>query len=146
MSVGGNFYSIGAVARRSNTLSFFSLNITSGVITNSGVSYENPTNAQSTYVNVYETAVQSQGSPADVTLGAAINSSDPVTGSIMASPPTNVDVVVTLYGLGKVLGTYTLPAGQTSGNFSFPVSSEDAIPENDVKASLEKIVPRRARG
>jgi hypothetical protein len=141
----GNFYSIGAVAKRSNTLSFFSLNITSGVITNSGVSYENPVNAQSTYVNVYETAVQSQGSPADVTLGAAIDSSDPVTGSIMASPPTNVDVVVTLYGQGKVLGTYTLPAGQTSGDFSFQVNSADAIPQGDVKAALDKILPQAPR-
>jgi hypothetical protein len=137
----GNFYSIGAVARRSNTLSFFGLNITSGVITNSGVSYENPVDAQSTYVNVYATSIQAQGSPADVTLGAAIDSSDPVTGSIMASPPTNVDVVVTLYGLGKVLGTYTLPAGQTSGNFSFSASSSDAIPESDLEAALKKILP-----
>jgi hypothetical protein len=137
----GNFYSIGAVARRSTTFSFYSLNITSGVLTNSGVSFENPTNAQSTYVNVYATSIQAQGSPADVTLGAAINSSDPVTGSIMASPPSNTDVVVTLYGLGKTLGTYTLPAGQTSGNFVFPVSAEDAIPENEVEASLKKILP-----
>lgn len=141
----GNFYSIGAVARRSTTFSFYSLNITSGVITNSGVSYENPTNAQSLYVNVYETAVQSQGGPADVTLGAAIDSSDPVTGSIMASPPSNVDVVVTLYGVGKVLGTYTLPAGQTSGNFSFAVSSADAIPSGDVEKSLKDIVPQAER-
>ena len=28
---GGNFYSIGAVAKRSSSFSFFSLNITSGV-------------------------------------------------------------------------------------------------------------------
>lgn len=137
----GNFYSIGAVARRSTTFSFYSLNITSGVLTNSGVSFENPSNAQSTYVNVYATSIQAQGSPADVTLGAAINSSDPVTGSIMASPPSNTDVVVTLYGLGKTLGTYTLPAGQTSGNFSFQVNSADAIPENEVEASLKKILP-----
>lgn len=139
---GGSFYSIGAVARRTTTFSFFSLNITSGVITNSGVSYENPTNAQSTYVNVYANAVQCQGSPADVTLGAAIDSSDPVTGSIMASPPANVDVVVTLYGLGKVLGTYTLPAGQSSGNFSFHVSSEDAIPADQVEKALQQLVPK----
>lgn len=141
-----SFYSIGAVARRTTTFSFFSLNITSGVITNSGVSYENPTNAQSTYVNVYANSVQSQGSPADVTLGAAIDSSDPVTGSIMASPPANVDVVVTLYGLGKTLGTYTLPAGQTSGNFTFHVSSEEGFPENDAKSALEKILPQNPRG
>lgn len=141
----GNFYSIGAVAKRANTFSFFSLNITSGVITNSGVSYENPVNAQSTYVNVYATAVQSQGSPADVTLGAAIDSSAPVTGSVMASPPTNVDVVVTLYGQGTVLGTYTLPAGQTSGNFTFQVSSSDAIPENEVESALKKILPQAPR-
>lgn len=141
----GNFYSIGAVAQRSNTFSFFSLSITSGVLTNSGVSYENPIDAQSTYVNTYENAVQSQGSPADVTLAAAINSSDPVTGTIMASPPTNVDVLVTLYGNGKILGTYTLPAGQSSGDFSFAASSADAIPENDVKAALEKILPQNPR-
>lgn len=141
----GNFYSIGAVARRSTTFSFYSLNITSGVLTNSGVSYENPTNAQSLYVNAYATAIQSQGGPADVTLGAAINSSDPVTGSIMASPPSNTDVVVTLYGVGKVLGTYTLPAGQTSGNFSFPVGSEDAFSEGDVESSLKTILPRASQ-
>ena len=140
-----SFYSIGAVARRTTTFSFFNLTITSGVMTNSGVSYENPINAQSTYVNVYANSVQSQGSPADVTLGAAIDSTDPVTGSIMASPPANVDVVVTLYGLGKTLGTYTLPAGQTSGNFTFPVSSEDGFPENDAKGALEKILPQNPR-
>ena len=137
----GNFYSLGAVAKRSNTFSFFSLSITSGVFTNSGASYENPINAQSTYFNAYANAVQSQGSPADVTLGAAIDSSAPVKGTIMASPPTNVDVVVTLYGLGTVLGTYTLPAGQSSGNFVFEVSGSDGIPEGDVKAALEKILP-----
>jgi len=141
----GNFYSIGAVAQRSTTFSFYSLNITSGVITNSGVSYENPTNAQSLYVNVYATAIQSQGGPADVTLGAAIDSSDPVTGSVMASPPSNTDVVVTLYGVGKVLGTYTLPAGQTTGNFVFPVSSGDAFAEGDVEQSLKTIVPQASQ-
>ncbi|MFL6245964.1 MAG: hypothetical protein ACJ74H_08075 [Thermoanaerobaculia bacterium] len=133
------------MANRSNTFSFFSLNITSGVITNSGASFENPVDAQSTYVNVYETAVQAQGSPADVTLGAAIKSAAPVTGSIMASPPTNVDVVVTLYGLGKVLGTYTLDAGQSSGDFSFPVSSGDAIPQNELEQALQKILPKPPR-
>lgn len=135
------FYSISFGANGVATFSFFQIAITSGVITNGGVSYTNPHDAQSTYVNFYATAINSQGSPGGVMLGAAIKSSDPVTGNVMVSPPTNVDTVVTLYGLGKVLGSYTLPAGQTSGSFSFPVSAADGIPEADVPAALKSILP-----
>lgn len=139
---GNAFYSISMIANGVTTFSFFQLAITSGVITNGGTSYVNPNNAQSTYSNFYATAINAQGSPADaVTIGAAINSANPVTGTVLVSPPANVDTVVTLYGLGKTLGTYTLHAGQSSGSFSFPVSSADAIPEADVDASLKKILP-----
>jgi hypothetical protein len=142
MSDGTAFYSIALNAEGVTTFSFFQLAISSGVITNGGTSYVNPTNAQSTYSNFYATAISAQGSPAGVvTIGAAIKSSDPVTGSVMVSPPTNVATVVTLYGLGTTLGTYTLQAGQSSGNFSFHVNSADAIPQSDVEASLRKILP-----
>ncbi len=141
----GSFYSISAAARGVQTYSFFSLSITSGLITNGGVQYVNPTQAQSTYVNTYANTIQSQGAPADVTLGAAINSDDPVTGTILASPPANVDVTVTLYGLGKTLGTYVLRAGQSSGEFRFEVNSADAIPESEVQAALAAILPERAQ-
>jgi hypothetical protein len=136
-----SYYSISFGANGVNTFSFFQLGITSGVITNGGASYTNPHDAQSTYVNFYATAINAQGSPGDVMLGAAIKSSDPVTGNVMVSPPTNVDAVVTLYGLGKTLGTYTLAAGQSSGSFSFQVNTADSIPEADVEKSLRTILP-----
>lgn len=136
-----SFYSISMVANGVKTLSFFQIAMTSGVITNGGVSYMNPEHAQSSFVNFFATAINAQGSPAQsVTLGAAIKSSAPVTGNVMASPPANVDAVVTLFGQGKVLGTYTLPAGQSSGSFSFQVDAADGIPENEIEASLTRIL------
>lgn len=141
----GNFYSISTVANGVTTYSFFSLHITSGVISNGGAQYMNPTAAQSTYFNSYADTLQCQGGPADVTIGAAIDSSDPVTGSILVSPPANVDTVVTLYGLGKTLGTYVLPAGQGSGSFKFPVNTSDAIPQDRLQDAMDKILPSRAK-
>jgi hypothetical protein len=142
MPDGTSYYSISLVANNVTTLSFFQLSLNSGVIVNGGAAFMNPTDAQSTYANFYGTAMNAQGSAAGtVTLGAAIQSSDPVTGNVLVSPPTNVDIVVTLFGYGKTLGTYTLQAGQSTGDFSFQVNPADAIPEGDVEASLKKILP-----
>lgn len=135
------FYSISFGGNDITTFSFFQLAMTSGVITNGGASYQNPRDAQSTYVNFYATAINAQGSPAgNVTLGAAIKSSDPVTGNVMASPPANADMFVTLWGANQILGTYTLPAGQSQGSFSFNVNASQGIPENEVEASVKSIL------
>ena len=52
------------------------------------------------------------------------------------------DVTLKLYGAAKLLGTWSLPAGQTEGQFDFPVNAADAIPQMHAGSFLETTARR----
>ena len=65
--------------------------------------------------------------------GGTVDATTNVAGNIIVSPALNVDFNVQLWGRGKVLGSYTVPAGQTSA---------DGIPANELGAAMDRIAKR----
>ncbi|HEX8152799.1 MAG TPA: hypothetical protein VF698_06735 [Thermoanaerobaculia bacterium] len=73
--------------------------------------------------------------------GTVSTSGSTVSGQVYVSPAVSSPVQIVLYGRGSVLGNYTLPAGQTSGNFSFNVSSSEGVEDvAEAQRELAKIL------
>lgn len=77
----------------------------------------------------------------DLSAGGTVSTSaSTVSGQIYVSPAVNVPVQVTIRGRNQNLGTYTLPAGQTQGQFNFNVSSSEALDEAGAREQLAKLL------
>ncbi|HEY0158036.1 MAG TPA: hypothetical protein VGF28_12185 [Thermoanaerobaculia bacterium] len=87
-----------------------------------------PTAANTTWFSYQDKSVQMQ-LPALASLSAGITvvtGAQNIAGTLGVSPAIDVDTVLILYGT-SALGEVTLPAGQTSVPFDFPVQPDRAL-------------------
>ena len=132
-----SLYALNTFYNGASTSAFCSVSLTAGTLAD-GVGQCMPSSTAFTYMS-FQGSITYQVPPGDASVGGTVNATTNVAGSVIVSPPLNVDFTVQLWGRGKVLGTYTVPAGQSSGQFNFNVSAADAIPENEVGTAMERI-------
>jgi hypothetical protein len=102
-----------------------------------------PTQTAYTYMS-FQGGIGFQVPAGDAYCGGTVSATSSVAGSILVSPPVNVPTTVTLWGRGGVIGTYSLPAGQESGQFNFAVTSAEGIPPEEVADTINQFVKRSA--
>jgi hypothetical protein len=134
-----SLFAINAGANGASTGYYCSVTLTSGTLVD-GVGQSLPTQASYTYMS-FQGAIAFQVAPGDAACGGTVSTTtDVVAGSVLVSPPINVPMTITLWGRGSVIGTYSLPAGQESGQFSFNAPSNQSIPPEEVKGTIEKTI------
>ena len=133
-----SLYALNTYYNGSNKSTYISVNLTAGAIVD-GVGQCMPAAIEMFYLS-FQGAIVYQFPAGDASVGTTIDATTNVAGSIIVSPAMNVDFNVTLWGRGTTLGTYTVPAGQTSGSFNFQVSQSDGIPIDQARAALDQIV------
>jgi hypothetical protein len=137
-----SLYALNTSFTGASTGAYCSVSLTAGTLLD-GVGQCMPSSLAYTYMS-FQGGISYQVPAGEASVGGTVNATNSVAGSVIVSPPINVDLNVELWGNGKVLGTYVLPAGQESGEFTFSVSSADAIPDKEIGAVLEKIAkPQR---
>jgi hypothetical protein len=136
-----SLYALNTSYNNASTSAYCSVSLTAGTLVN-GVGQCVPSSTAFTYMS-FQGAISYQVPPGDASVGGTVDATTNVAGSVIVSPPLNVDFTVELFGRGKVLGTYTVPAGQTSGQFNFNVSSADAIPQEEMAGVMEKVAKPR---
>src|SRR4051812_33414577 len=112
-----SLYALNTSYNGASTGAYCSVTLTVGTLVD-GVGQAMPTSAGFSYMS-FQGGITYQLPPGDVSIGGTVNATNSVAGSVIVSPPINVDFTVELWGRGKVLGTYVLPAGQESGQFNF---------------------------
>lgn len=139
-----NYYSLQVTTQGNATsTAYYYVNVFSpGALDGAAVTIY-PSAAQGTWFGYQTDSLQFQSPSGRVSAGTTVvTSGDRVSGTLGVSPAINVDTVLSLYGAAQLIGSVTLAAGQTSIPFDFPVSPSEAIPQSDVKASLQKLEPR----
>ncbi len=139
-----NYYSLQVLTQGSaSSTAFYYVNVLSpGALEGAAVTMY-PSAAQATWFGYQQNSLQFQAPAGRASAGATVVTDSPrVGGSLGVSPAINVDTVLNLYGAANLIGTVTLPAGQTSIPFDFQVSESDAIQKGDLEASLKKLAPQ----
>jgi hypothetical protein len=98
-----------------------------------------PSTASTTYLSYQSQSVSFNAPPARLAGGITViaNVSE-IAGTLGASPAVNVDLTLKLYGNSGLIGTVTLPAGQTMIPFDFHVSASDGFDQAEAAKNLEK--------
>ena len=144
MANGSSYYALTVVEQGSGTTAYYALTPTSNLEMSQGGATFDPTAATATMVNIYPQTLQIQAPAGSFTAGVTIvTSADRIAGRLLVSPPVNVAVVVTLYGVGgQQIGQSILDPAVGSLTFSFPVSAATSIPKGDVQGVLQTLVPK----
>ena len=102
-----------------------------------------PSGTHTTWFSYQDKSVQMQLPPTSaVSAGITIVTGSPnVAGTLGISPPIVSDVVLTFYGT-TALGSVTLPAGQSSIPFDFPVKPDLALAEAAADAFIADAEPK----
>jgi len=132
-----SLYALNTSYSGASTGAYCSVSLTAGTLVD-GVGQCMPTSPAFSYMS-FQGAITYQLPPGDVSVGGTVNATTSVAGSVIVSPPINVDFTVQLWGLGKVLGQYVLPAGQSSGQFNFNVNAGDGFTPEQASEALERI-------
>jgi hypothetical protein len=143
-----NYYSLQVLTQGSaSSTAFYYVNVLSpGALEGAAVTMY-PSAAQATWFGYQQNSLQFQAPSGRASAGATVVTDSPrVGGTLGVSPAINVDTVLNLYGAANLIGTVTLPAGQTSIPFDFQVSSSDAIEKSAVEESLKKLAPQPEEG
>ena|SRR5436190_24358844 len=136
-----NLYAFNTSYNGASGSAFVSVTLTAGSLV-SGVGQAVPSSTSFVYMS-FQSGINYQLPPGDASVGGTVDATTNVAGSVVISPPLNVPFTVEVWGRGKILGTYTIPAGQGSGQFNFNVASADAIPQDEIGAAMEKIAKPR---
>jgi hypothetical protein len=145
MSNGASYYALTVVEQGASTAAYYSLTPTSNLeMSQGGGVTMDPTAASATMVNIYPQTLQIQAPAGSFTAGVTIvTSDDRIAGRLLVSPPVDVAVVVTLYGVGgQQIGQSILDPAVGSLVFSFPVSAAQSIPKGNVAAVLQTLLPK----
>jgi hypothetical protein len=140
-----NYYSLTLLANGASTGAFYSIVPTSNLqIAQGGVSVA-PTAASATMVNIYPQELQIQSPPGSVYSGVTIiTDAEKISGQVVASPPVNVEVTVTLYGAGGTkLGEYILEPGHDVGVFSFDTTRAHAMSASEALDVVKQALSRK---
>mgnify|MGYP003575141321 CR=1 FL=1 len=139
------YYALTLLAEGASTGAFYSIVPTSNLqISQGGVSIM-PTATSTTMVNIYPQELQIQAPSGSVYSGVTIvTDADKISGQVVASPPVNVEVTVTLYGAGSTkLGEYILEPGHDVGVFSFATTPDHAMSASDALDVVKQTVNRK---
>ena len=144
MSNGASYYALTVVEQGASTTAYYSLTPTSNLEMSQGGVTMDPTAASATLVNIYPQTLQIQAPAGSFQAGVTIvTSDDRIAGRLLVSPPVNVAVIVTLYGVGgQQIGQSILDPAVGSLAFSFPVSAAQSISKGDVAGVLQKLLPK----
>ena len=137
-----NLYGLSIAVNGASATAYYNVSLASaGKFVEGGVTIY-PTATAATLVSIYSSSF-AVNAPASSFGGGTTISTDAsvVTGRVMVSPAINVDTVVTLYGTNEI-GSFTLKAGQTSGNFEWNVSGHPALPPDGTEDFLGRTVPK----
>ena len=137
------YYALTVVAQGVSTAAYYSVTPTSNLEFSQGGVTIAPTSASLTMVNIYPETLQVQAPAGSVNAGVTIETSESeISGRLMVSPPVNVAVVVTLYGVGgQQIGQTTLDPGVGDKMFSFAVSAGNSISKSDLPGVLRGLIP-----
>lgn len=139
-----SLYALNAAINGASTGCYCSVTLTSGALVD-GVGQCMPSQLAYTYMS-FQGAITFQVPAGDTSCGGTVSATTPtIAGTVLVSPPVNVPTVITLWGVGKEIGSYSLPAGQTSGQFSFNASSSDAIPQDQIAAVTKQFIKSSSR-
>jgi hypothetical protein len=130
-----SLYALNTSYTGANTGAYCSVSLTAGSLVD-GVGQCMPTQPAFTYMS-FQGAITYQVPAGDASVGGTVEATSNVAGTVIVSPPINVGFNVELWGQGKVLGSYTLPAGQSEGQFNFSVSQADGLTIEEVHKVLE---------
>lgn len=130
-----SLYALNTYYNGANASAYCSVSLTAGSLVD-GVGQCAPTSAAFSYMS-FQGAITYQLPPGNVSVGATVEATSNVAGNVIVSPALNVDFNVELWGQGQVLGSYTVPAGQTSGSFNFPVQQSDGLTIDQVRKVLD---------
>ena len=119
---------------------YCSVTLTTGSLVD-GVGQCMPTGTAFVYMS-FQGAITYQLPPGDASVGATVEATNSVAGNVIVSPALNVDFNVQLWGMGQILGSYTLAAGQTAGQFDFPVSESDGLTIEQVHKVLDNKIAK----
>src|SRR6185436_4526748 len=102
-----------------------------------------PTQQAATMVNIYPETLQLSAPAGSISAAVTIvTGENQITGRAIVSPPVNVAVVITLYGIGgQQIGQAIIDPGTGDRTFNFPVSAGNAIGKADVGGVLRGLVP-----
>jgi hypothetical protein len=137
------YYALTLVANGASTPAYYSVTPTSDLSISQGGVTIVPTGPGSTLVNIYPQVLQISA-PAGSVNGAVtiISGVNEIAGRLMVSPPVNVAVVVTLYGIGgKQIGQAILDPGEGSQSFAWPVDPSQGLAAGDVATLIKKLLP-----
>ena len=144
MSNGASYYALTVVEQGASTTAYYSLTPTSNLEMSQGGVTMAPTAATAMMVNIYPQTLQIQAPAGSFNAGVTIvTSDDRIAGRLLVSPPVDVAVIVTLYGVGgQQIGQSILDPAVGSLEFSFPVASAMSIPKGDVQGVLQALLPK----
>ena len=144
MANGSSYYALTVVEQGASTTAYYSLTPTSNLEMSQGGVTMAPTAASATLVNLYPQTLQIQAPAGSFNAGVTIATSDDrIAGRLLVSPPVNVAVIVTLYGVGgQQIGQSILDPAVGSLAFSFPISSAQSIPKGDAAGVLQKLLAK----
>lgn len=138
------YYSFTVSATGTSTPAYYAINFDPGITTMQSAFQFLPSGTQNTYVAVSPEQVGMNlppviGLSGGVTITATVSR---ITGQVMVSPPVNVPVTFQLWGL-SLIGSVTIPAGQTSALFNFDISDADGFADTDAaRKSIESFAPK----
>jgi len=132
-----SLYALNTSYTGGNKSTYISVSLTAGKLVD-GVGQCMPAAIEICYMS-FQGSITYQLPAGDVSVGGTVDATSNVAGNIIVSPALNVDFNVQLWGRGQILGSYTVPAGQTSGSFNFNVSQADAIPADEIGEAMARI-------
>jgi hypothetical protein len=115
-----------------NRGAYYYANFTTGSIAEGGAVTFYPTQTSATYVSI-QASFGAQAPAGGMVAGLVVSpDGGTIAGNFGVSPAINVPVTATLYGARGPIDSVTIPAGETSANFSWDITGQSGI--TDVEA------------
>ena len=137
------YYALTLTAQGVSSSAYYSVTPTSNLEFTQGGATIVPTRQSATMVNIYPETLQLSAPAGSISAAVTIVTGESqIAGRVIVSPPVNVAVVVTLYGVGgQQIGQAIVDPGTGDRTFNFPVSEGNAISKADVAGVLRGLVP-----
>jgi len=137
------YYALTLIANGASTGAYYSVTPTSDLEFSQGGATINPSAISAVMVNIYPETMQISAPAGSVNAAVTIiTGASEIAGRILVSPPVNVAVVVTLYGVGgQQVGQAIVDPGTGDRLFNFPVTPAQGIPPHEIDGVVRGLVP-----
>ena len=142
----GAYYTIGVAADRVESSAFYALDPVDGLNIMQGGFSCYPSQPSFTSVSIYPQVAQMTLPASEYISGSVtIQTISPaIAGKFTASPAVNSAITLTLYGAGgKVLGTATLEAGQTTVSFDWSVGAGQGMSASEAQQIGQNLLKQK---